>query len=130
MRQARMKQLAAAADERWASIPSYMDSPKLQQPRPSMEPKDQGGYGNNVEGDVMKAKGEEAAGVRNMAASQGELASDADRRIASEQSEGPEKKPVSRKRDRQKETENPWTKAGGGDSWQPQSWTPGVSPRR
>lgn len=32
-----MKQLAARADERWKSIPSYLDAPKQQQAGPAME---------------------------------------------------------------------------------------------
>lgn len=36
-RQAMMKQLAAQADERWRSIPSYLDAPKNQQAGPAME---------------------------------------------------------------------------------------------
>ena len=130
VRQAHMKQLAAAADERWASIPSYSDSPKLQQPQPAMEPRDQGGYGNKIEGYVMKAKGEESEGVRNMAAGQDEMLNAGDAQTSSETSTGSEKRTQGRKRDRQKETENPWTKAAGGDSWQPQSWMPGAAPRR
>ena len=129
-RQAQMKQLAAAADERWASIPSYSDSPKLHQPRPAMEPRDGGGYGNNTGENATKANEEEALGVKSVVGSQEELASEPDRQTASEQVKQPERKPTERKRGRKREAENPWTKAGGGDSWQPQSWTPGASPRR
>ncbi|KAI9663853.1 MAG: hypothetical protein M1821_007343 [Bathelium mastoideum] len=130
MRQAQMKQLAAAADERWASVPSYMDSPKLQQPQPAMEPRDQGGYGNKIETKVVEEKGAEAKGVRNIAASQEDLADEAERQTTSEQSKKPERQSTSRKRERMREVENQWTKGGGGDSWQPQSWSPGVAPRR
>ncbi|KAL9074277.1 MAG: hypothetical protein Q9157_004466 [Trypethelium eluteriae] len=129
MRQARMKQLAAAADERWASIPSYRDSPQLQQPRPAMEPKDQGGYGNKIEGGVVEANGENMEGVRSMAAGQEELGGEVEPNTNSDHDSQSGKKPA-RRRDRQQEVKSPWTKAGGGDSWQPQSWTPDVAQRR
>ena len=43
-RQAMMKQLAAQADERWKSVPSYLDPPRMQQSQPPTEMKDPGGY--------------------------------------------------------------------------------------
>ncbi|KAI9709245.1 MAG: hypothetical protein M1820_003365 [Bogoriella megaspora] len=129
VRQAQLRQLAAAADERWARIPSYRDPPKLQQPQPAMEPRDQGGYGNRIEDDVMKAKGEGAEGVRSMVAGQEELAAEAENQSAPQAYSRSEGEKSSRKK-KGKKLENPWTKAGGGDNWQPQTWSPGVSPRQ
>lgn len=37
MRQARIKVLAAKADARWASQPSFLDSPAMRQPDPMAE---------------------------------------------------------------------------------------------
>ncbi|TKA30699.1 hypothetical protein B0A50_02419 [Salinomyces thailandicus] len=48
-RQEMMKQLAAKADDRWKSIPSFLDSPKQQQPQPGLELKDPGGYVGQTE---------------------------------------------------------------------------------
>jgi NADH dehydrogenase [ubiquinone] 1 alpha subcomplex assembly factor 2 len=40
IRRERMKVLAAQADERWASIPSMLDSPDKQQPTPMLAPRE------------------------------------------------------------------------------------------
>ncbi len=44
LRQARMKELARIADERWASKPSMLDGPEMQKPAPPTKIKDSGGY--------------------------------------------------------------------------------------
>lgn len=39
-----MKQLAARADERWNSVPSFLDAPDKRQPGPALKLKDPGGH--------------------------------------------------------------------------------------
>lgn len=116
-----MKQLAAKADERWRSIPSYLDSPKTQQPQPGMETKDPGGY-------VGQTASESSEGVTSGVE---------DPQKVEEVSAGKDSKEVDegrfKGRTRERETP-PWAKnqpqGAPGETWQPQQWSPGVAQRR
>ena len=130
LRQAQMRQLAAAADERWASIPSYTDSPKLQSPRPAMDPAHQGDNQIKIDADAMGPKIEQSKQVEKVVASEEGPREKANTHTVTGQPASSEGQSTRRKRDRPRGSENPWTKTGGGDSWQPQSWAPGVAPRR
>lgn len=112
-----MKQLAAKADERWASIPSFLDSPDKQQPAPAIGVKDPGGYVDQTEPDKTE-------GVRSAVGNQEEVQGSSDGAPVDEGRFKGEAK------DKQ---ENPWNKVqrgGPGEGWQPQTWSPGVSTRR
>ena len=105
-RQRDLKQLAAAADARWAAKPSVLDKPR----RGSLKV----GVGDGeVEGTVGR-RGEE--GQRG-GAGEG---------VEKERSEGEERE---RERGEQvkKGKENPWARQRGsaGEGWQPEAWTPG-----
>ena len=120
-RQAMMKQLAAQADERWKSVPSYLDPPRMQQSQPPTEMKDPGGY-------VGQTAPEESEGVTSGV-------EDAEK--VQEVSAGKDTKEVDEGRFKGKTREKeipPWEKnlpkGNPGDSWQPQEWTPGVARRR
>ncbi|EME83082.1 uncharacterized protein MYCFIDRAFT_36596 [Pseudocercospora fijiensis CIRAD86] len=123
-RQAMMKQLAAEADERWKSIPSYLDKPNVQQPQPAMGVQDPGGYASQTEP-------EHKQGVTNLV---GELEK------VEAVSEGQDTKEIDEGRLKGKSKEkrgpkpNPWEhlqpKGNPGEEWQPNSWTPGVAQRR
>jgi NADH dehydrogenase [ubiquinone] 1 alpha subcomplex assembly factor 2 len=125
-----MKQLAAAADERWANLPRYSDSPQLQQAKPAMEPRDQGGYGNKIERRGEESKGEDSEGVTNMAASPEDALKQSDPQSGSSQTSTNETGEDRASRKREKDNTNPWNKARSGDNWQPESWSPGVAARR
>jgi len=116
-RQAQMKQLAAQADARWASVPSFLDSPDKQQPAPAIGVKDPGGY-------VQQTEPEKNEGVRSAVGDHEEV-------------EGSVKgQPIDEGRFKGKtkdKQENPWNKAqrgGPGEGWQPDTWSPGVATRR
>ena len=112
-RQATMKQLAAEADERWKSVPSYLDSPKRQQPAPAIGVEAAGGQ-------VQQTAPEEGAGVKSAVGDQDD--------VAESVSQGER-----RSKGRREREENPWQKAqrgAPGENWQPEAWTPGVVQRR
>ena len=118
-RQAAMKGLAARADERWKSIPSFLDPPERQQPQPAIGVKDPGGHAPQTE---PEAKQGVASGVED----QGKV--DAVVKEGKDVDEGRFKGAT---RERQPA---PWDqpKKGGapGENWQPESWSPGVVTRR
>ena len=100
-----MKQLAAKADERWKSIPSFLDAPHKQQPAAATS--------------ITDSKPEDAGQREVLSAVEG-------------QAEGQEVGRDQRKTGKEKE-ENPWKKAqrgAPGEDWQPAAWTPGVAQRR
>ena len=110
-RQSQLKHLARLADERWASKPSFLDSPKAtSQPGPATLPRDPGGYVGQTEPDQNE-------GVRNAVGSLGEVSELED--------------PVKEGRKPAKARDNPWHLKGRnpGEGWQPESWTPGASKR-
>lgn len=108
-----MKQLAVQADERWKSIPSYLDAPAKKQPVPATGMRDSGGNAQAV-----------PEGRTAMSA----VKSEAEQSIQSEKvDEG-----ARRQRTRERE-ENPWKRAERGapsENWQPQQWSPGVVQRK
>ena len=109
-----MKQLAAAADERWKSVPSYLDSPNQQQPTPATNVKDPGAYAPPTEP-------EEKQGVNSAVEEPATIKPTVEGRL--------EDRPKERTRE-----ENPWQKGhpkgAPSEKWQPESWTPGVARRR
>ena len=117
-RQAMLKQLAARADERWKSIPSFRDPPKLQQPVPAIGVNDPGGY-VAPEGQL-----ESEESMANAVASQ-------------ESNDAPKSQPsdaVAKREARERRHEqSPWKapqKGAPSENWQPDSWTPGAVQRR
>lgn len=112
-----MKQLAAKADERWASVPSFLDSPDKQQPAPAIVVKDPGGY-------VQQTEPEEKEGVRSAVGNEHEVQRSSEGRPTDEgrfKGGAKDKKP------------NPFSqpqRGGPGEGWQPESWSPGVATRR
>ncbi|KAK4503392.1 hypothetical protein PRZ48_004307 [Zasmidium cellare] len=119
-RQAMMKRLAAEADERWKSIPSYLDAPSKQQPQPAIGVEDPGGYAQPTEP-------EEKQGVRNAVEDEEKVAA------ASEGKPEDEGRFKGKTREKRGPKENPWAhlqpKGAPSESWQPQEWTPGVVQR-
>lgn len=116
-----MKQLAAAADERWNSVPSFLDKPNtVQQPQPAIGVKDPGGYAPQTEP-------LEKQGVRS--------AVDAEENVAAakegEQTDDGRFKGSGRERRAREEA--PWERnaprGGPSEGWQPGQWTPGASQR-
>ena len=112
-----MKQLAAKADERWASVPSFLDSPNKQQPAPAIGVKDPGGYVQQTEPTAQE-------GVRSAVGDAGEVQGSSEGRTTDE---GRFKGGAQEKKD------SPWNQAqrgNPGEGWQPQSWSPGAATRR
>ncbi len=111
-RQAMMKQLAVAADERWKSTPRYLDGPERQQPAPPVAI-------NETEAPSSEQSSiGDAPGVKDIATENGENAA----RASEKQAKG-----------KQQREENPWRRPQAGASserWQPETWTPGVVQRR
>lgn len=111
-----MKQLAAKADERWKSIPSYLDSPARQQPTPAI------GITDSKPADPSTAP--DSDGIQSAV----EGYSEEQKRVAQNTHEmGAEAR---RKRER---GDNPWKQAqqgAPGENWQPTAWNPGVAQRR
>ena len=114
-----MKQLAFEADERWKSIPSYLDTSNKQQPKPATELKDPGGY-------VGQTETEDKQGVQNMVEAPEKVARSSEGQDVDEgrfKGRMKEKKPK----------ENPWQKpaqGNPGEDWQPESWAPAPAARR
>lgn len=111
----RIKELAAAADARWASQKSVLDSPDLQQPVPAIGVRDPGGYSNPTE-DIGKQ------GVRSAVGSPQELAVGKAARLQdSKELDNP-----------RKAEEPPWkaAPANPGEDWQPKAWKPGPKRRK
>ena len=112
-----MKALAIKADERWASVPSYLDGPNKQQPAPAIGVKDSGGYVNQTQPDEIE-------GVRSATGDTEEVQQASAGHTADE---GRFKGKTKDKKD------NPWNRGARGvpgEDWQPQSWSPGVAQRR
>jgi NADH dehydrogenase [ubiquinone] 1 alpha subcomplex assembly factor 2 len=121
-RQAGLKQLAARADERWKSIPSFLDNPAdTAQAQPLLQPRDSGGYSGQSEG-------EEKQGVMNAAKTEEEhieslQGKDVDKgRFKGETNEAEPTR-----------TTDPFKAAqrgGAGEGWQPAAWSPGKAQKR
>lgn len=111
-----MKQLAAKADERWKSIPSFLDAPNKQQAIPAI------GVTDSQPADPTEAT--ESDGMPSAVEGTGSVQPQSEEKL---QDVGKEAK---RKRERK---ENPWQRppqGAPGEDWQPASWTPGVAQRR
>ena len=111
-----MKQLAAKADERWNSVPSFLDAPKHQQPAAAT---------NITDSKPANPKETlESSGVQSAVAGVGE----------GQQADEIPKQDVGREAKRKREKkENPWERpdqGGPSENWQPASWSPGVAQRR
>jgi len=102
-----MKQLAAEADERWKSVPSFLDAPKNKS--------------RTAATGITDSKPVDAGQVENLSpvgdaeevarATEGEVGKE------TEKEKGP----------------SPWARAdkgGPGEKWEPAAWTPGVARRR
>ncbi|PSK60697.1 putative NADH ubiquinone oxidoreductase subunit NDUFA12 [Elsinoe australis] len=117
IRQSRVKQLAAEADARWASKPSFLDPPTKQQATPAIGVKDPGGY-------VQQTEPTQNEGVRSAVGSHEEV----------EASTSGEPKDEGRfkgaAKDRKPNPFNQPQQGAPGEGWQPQSWTPGAAARR
>ncbi|GAB7356689.1 hypothetical protein MBLNU459_g7400t1 [Dothideomycetes sp. NU459] len=118
-RQVRMRQLAADADARWAEKESFLDSPSKQQPAPAIGVKDPASYMHNTQ-----TEPERNEGVRSAVGDSSEVKASSVGRPTDE----------GRFKGKTKDKDaNPWAKAhtgGPGESWQPDSWSPGVAQRR
>ena len=60
-RQAQMRQLAADADARWNSVPSFLDGPNKQQPPPAVALNDPAGYMHNNQTEPTENEGVRSA---------------------------------------------------------------------
>jgi NADH dehydrogenase [ubiquinone] 1 alpha subcomplex assembly factor 2 len=101
-----MKQLAAEADERWKSVPRYIDGPERQQPTPAVAITDS----NPTRAETKLG---ESSGIQ-----------DVSRDVASTGAKAARTK---------QRKENPWQRSQTGapsENWQPDAWVPGVAERR
>ncbi|WPG98975.1 Hypothetical protein R9X50_00177700 [Acrodontium crateriforme] len=111
-RQAMMKQLAAEADERWNSIPSFLDSPNTQRSQPAIGMKDHGAK-------VSERSLQQSSTITNNIQNEGQQIGD----LQNEATKIP---------NRREREENPWQKQATGapsQNWQPESWSPGTARR-
>lgn len=125
-----MKELAAQADERWRAQESFLDAPRTQQPAPAIGTRDPGGYAPMTEP-------EEKQGVRSAVEDQEKVAKAVRGEETDEgrfRGEARERVPAEKKQMGKKQGEAPWAKnlpkGAPGETWQPESWTPGAAPRR
>ncbi|KAF2156082.1 hypothetical protein K461DRAFT_318701 [Myriangium duriaei CBS 260.36] len=117
IRQDRVKQLAAEADARWASQPSFLDAPTKQQPAPAIGVKDPGGY-------IQQTEPTETEGVRSAVGSPEEVAGSTQGRPKDEgkfKGKAKDKGSSPFKRPQQ---------GAPGEGWQPQSWSPNSASKR
>jgi NADH dehydrogenase [ubiquinone] 1 alpha subcomplex assembly factor 2 len=115
IRQAQMKQLAAAADARWASKPSFLDAPSKQQPSVGSMMKDtEGGRDARAAAVSDEVRNPGARGAQ-------EVAESTDANVA--KAMGKSKK---------EDLATPWkgVKFGKEGEAQPESWTPKLARRR
>lgn len=116
-RQEQMKYLAAKADERWNSVPSFLDAPDKQQPAPATDVKDPGGY-------VQQTEPTDKEGVRSAVGDAEEVEG------SSKGKPKDEGRFKGRARDRQENPFNKPQRGNPGEGWQPDTWNPGVAARR
>jgi NADH dehydrogenase [ubiquinone] 1 alpha subcomplex assembly factor 2 len=130
-RQERMKQLAAEADERWRSVPSFMDKPRtaaapqleekveesVQQPEPALQ----------SQAAAQSVAPPKVPGLEEGTRTDGISATGGEEVAREKKQDGFSFKPKKAKK------ENPWEKAlpkgNAGENWQPEGWTPGVARR-
>jgi len=119
IRQVQMRQLAAEADARWNSMPSFLDSPDKQQPTPAIGVKDDAGYMHHNQTEPT-----ENEGVRSAVGDEGEVQAS---------TEGKTKDEGRFKGKAKDKDANPWkqpSRKGPGEEWQPETWSPGVAQRK
>lgn len=136
IRQQNLKILAAEADARWAAKPSFLEKPG-QKPLPALEP-------NNIGETARDA--ENRASVSNAIGIESEVVAEEGNMIAKGEGqsgrEGSGQAPDGASRRRferpgqemrpkvQKDKEDPWQQARGGEKWQPAAWSGNVTVRR
>ena len=108
MRQENIKRLAAAADERWASAPSFLDRPEATAPEPAQLPNDSIPSLDNVEADGNNSAKENDRAARPL------------QETATTIRTGPG--PV--KEQRKPEKSSPWAESDATKERQPDSWRP------
>ena len=108
MRQENIKRLAAAADERWASAPSFLDRPEATAPEPAQLPNDSIPSLDNIEAD-----GNNTAKENNRTAQQVQ-----ETVTAMRTGSGPVKE------QRKPEKQSPWAESDATKERQPDSWRP------
>ena len=118
-----IKQLAAQADERWKSIPSYIDPPRLQQTQPAIEAQDPGGH-------VQQKKLGTNIGVQSAVTQHDETEIATQSNIGQE---GGSSEGIATGKEKRPSQTSPWAdlrpKGAPSENWQPESWSPGVAPR-
>lgn len=114
IRQAQLKQLAAAADARWAAKPSALDPPPQPEPAPQLQPRDPAA-------NAPQTEPEEREGVRNVAGAPNEV------KASMEEQEKVDKGRF--KGEKKEKTPSPWDEAKS-QEWQPAPWTPKIARRR
>lgn len=128
VRQQRIKMLAAEADARWASKPSFLDAPDKQQPVQMLESKDHSAGIRQANTRVEEAGRESER--HSIIQSQEEIVSD----VAAEKADESSPKVPKRMKKKTKESkDSPWKEAARGnpgDDWQPKEWTPSPARRR
>lgn len=124
-RQAGMKQLAAKADQRWKSIPSFLDKPQeMAQAQPLLQPRDNAGYGRGQ----TESEGHE--GVMNAAKSEQEhIDALQGKDVDKGRFKGETREQDPREADPLK-LQQRGRSSGPSDGWQPEAWSPGKSQRR
>ncbi|KAK0637754.1 NADH-ubiquinone oxidoreductase assembly factor N7BML [Lasiodiplodia hormozganensis] len=115
IRQAQLKQLAAAADARWAAKPSALDPPPQPEPTPQLQSRDPAA-------NAPQTEPEEREGVRNVAAAPNQVKArmEDQENVDKGRSKGEKKK---------EKTPSPWDEAKS-QEWQPAPWTPKITRRR
>ena len=117
-RQSMMRQLAAEADERWKSKPSYLDAPNKQQPAPAISVTDSKPIPEQADAETGQSMESGVGDAEEVSAASAGQAQEAARKVNGKKKE----------RD-----ENPWASPQRGapsEKWQPESWTPGVAQKR
>ena len=107
-----MRQLAADADERWRSQPSYLDAPaRTSQPAPALA---RPGGAAELSEEQKKVEAAARPGVQSAVEGSAE--------------------PVEQAATGKPKKENPWEKlqpkGGPSETWQPGEWTGSITPRR
>ena len=118
-----MKQLAAAADERWRSKESFLDAPARQQPEPAIGVRDPGGY-------VQQTEPESKEGVRSAVEEPEKIP----RVVEGEEVDEGRFKGGAKEKPRRAREEAPWAKhqsrGSPDEQFAPQAWRPGPAARR
>jgi NADH dehydrogenase [ubiquinone] 1 alpha subcomplex assembly factor 2 len=122
-----MKVLAAQADARWASKPSFLDAPDKQQPAQMLESSHSGAGPRQA--NAVEEAGRREGEPQSILKSEEEIAGDAAEEKANESTL---KVPKKMKKNRGPK-DSPWNevvKGNPGDEWQPNEWRPSPGRRR